>query len=321
MPSRLNPSVITISLLAILLLAEPASARVRLNDLNPGRNVNLPDWSNGGDITINIDFCVASYSGTGGGTTPLPYKIRAYHSTAGEENLPFRLENIADPTQDIPVSMTFVDLLGSSTETLTANTFTAQDKTGALNNCPAGLNGRIIFTMTSVDLLSVFSGNYKTRYRIQAVGGVGGTEDGTGFFTINLTIVTLMQISGLNDLVMPPFTGANNLVANDSFCVYRNSTGTYSATLSGSGTGGAFTITNGTNPIPYTVTWNDLTATSTATANVALTGRQNVFYLNTDCNAGANNNGTAEVTILATDLSIVPMGIYTGTLTILVAPE
>lgn len=292
-----------------------------MSDLNPGRNITLPNWSNGGAITVNIDFCVSSFSGTGGSTTPEPYKIRIFHSTGGTENLPYRLDHQTDQTQKIPVSMQYIDLLGGTTETLTANTFTAPNKTGALNNCPAGTNGRVIFSMTAADLLSVFSGAYKTRYKVEAIGGIGGIESGTGFFTINLTILTLMQISGLNDITFPPFTGANNLVGNDSFCVYRNSTGTYQVTLTGSGTGGAFTITNGIDIVPYSVTWNDLVATANVTANTTLTGRQSVFYLNTDCNGGTNNNGTIELTALAANLSAVSFGTYTGALTIMVAPE
>jgi spore coat protein U-like protein len=147
-------------------------------------------------------------------------------------------------------------------------------------------------------------------------GTLGSTS--TGDFEIIVALQDLVQISRLNDLDFGTYAGSGNLVGNEAFCVYRNGTGAYQATLTGDGTGGAFTIASGGNTIPYTVSYDDgggAAAVTTGTLNTGLMGNATAA----DC--GAADNTTVTITMTEAALQSQPTGTYQGTLTILIGPE
>ena len=150
-------------------------------------------------------------------------------------------------------------------------------------------------------------------------GAVGGNSTGT--IDISVTVNDEVRISNLSD-INGVFDGVNDIVGTSAACVYRNGTGLYQITASGSGAAGAFTITDGVfpTPIPYSVTFDDGSGASAMATGVALTGQTGADPASDTC-AGTGNNGTVEVTIAAADMVIAPAGSYTGTLTLVVAPE
>ncbi|HEY9033720.1 MAG TPA: hypothetical protein VIN71_07280 [Pseudomonadales bacterium] len=301
--------------------AFPAHAAVRFQSLDPGKNVNLGTWPGVGSMTLNVDFCAVSFSGNGQNAVSAPYQLRVANQDAALVNASFQLSNLNDPTQALLVDLDFIDQYSNGFETLSPNTWTAQDKTGALNQCPLGNNARILLTLQEASLAAVFGGSYRGSFTVEAMGGDGGTESKSTFFTINLTINSLVQISGLNDFLFPFYLGSGDLSLSDSFCIYRNGAGTYQVTLSGSGAGGAFVINNGIQDMPYQVTYDDGTGAVAVTANTPLTNRQNIFNANLSCDGGINNNATLALTLLQADLINASQGNYTGILTIMVAPE
>ncbi len=154
-------------------------------------------------------------------------------------------------------------------------------------------------------------------------GTVGGTSTGTT--VINVIVNDSVQISGLRDLG-GTFDGVNAVVDSDTACVYRNGTGLYQVTGTGDGAGGAFTITNGSDTIPYAVNWNDVPTAGLAagganlTSGAPLSGQTGADTSETSCTTGGDT-AAVEVTVAASDLLGVTNGTLTGTLSLLISPE
>lgn len=145
-------------------------------------------------------------------------------------------------------------------------------------------------------------------------GSLGATSSGS--FSITAVLQDLVQVSSLDDLNLGTYSGSGNLTGTEGFCVYRNGTGAYTATLTGSGASNAFTIASGANTMPYTITYNG-TAITTGGTTATQTGNSTL----TDCGGDdVANNATIVVDIDSTVLQSRPSGTYTGTLTILINP-
>ena len=69
----------------------------------------------------------------------------------------------------------------------------------------------------------------------------------------------------------------------------------------------------------YSVTFNDGSGAAPMTLATALTGRSNANTLSTTCNG--TTNATIEVEVSTAAFSGAPAGDYTGTLTLVIAPE
>ena len=164
-------------------------------------------------------------------------------------------------------------------------------------------------------------------------GLLGSTSSGN--LTITAQINDLLLITGLTDIDLTggsPYIGTGDLTGFSNFCVYRNGTGNYSATLTGSGglTAGFF-IANGAGPgadeIPYTVTFTDGTNTYSSTTDFISGGSVGTLLApligdgdEQDCFSSGGVNGTVTVDILEADVQAANPGTYQGILTILVSP-
>lgn len=148
-------------------------------------------------------------------------------------------------------------------------------------------------------------------------GTLGATS--TGSFVIDVTLQDLVQISSLDDLSLGTYSGTGNATGSEAFCVYRNGTGQYTATVTGTynaGAGTGFSVYSAGNTMAYTVTYN---------GNAILHGGTTITELgNTsvqDCGGlNVGNNATIGVTIPQATLQAAPTGTYTGTVTILISP-
>ena len=151
-------------------------------------------------------------------------------------------------------------------------------------------------------------------YAVTADGVVGFTSTGT--VDIFLGVTDEVQISGLSDINLA-FTGVDE-TGSTTACVYRNGTGLYTVTASGNGTANAFTLTDGSNTVPYSVSFTDATDTQSLPLGVpvARTGADDV-----DNTCGGGSNASINVTVLAADAAGLPAATYGGTVTLLVAPN
>ncbi len=172
--------------------------------------------------------------------------------------------------------------------------------------------------------------NLKQAMRNVAIGGIlAGTALGahaatdgalgftsTGDLTIDLVVADEVRISGMSDIVLN-FSGVDETDTSDA-CIYRNGNTAYQITGTGDGAGNAFELTDGTNTVPYSVTFDDGNAVAPLLSGTAL-GATNADTVDTDC-LGAGPNALISVTVTAADAATLPAATYTGTLTLLVAP-
>jgi hypothetical protein len=148
-------------------------------------------------------------------------------------------------------------------------------------------------------------------------GSVGFNSTGT--VDITLAVNDEVRISNLADINLGTFAGLD-ASGTTAACVYRNGTGNYRLVAIGDGAAGAFTLTDGSGTVPYSVDYDDGSGVQAATTGVALSGLTGADPASDTC-AGTGNNGSLTVTVAAVDAAGMPAATYAGTLTLLVAPE
>ncbi len=134
-----------------------------------------------------------------------------------------------------------------------------------------------------------------------------------------------VRITNLSDV---DFGLISNLQADalraQNVCLYSNSAGgLYSVTASGSGAGSSFTLSNGTSALPYEVQWSSQSGQSggaSLTPNVAATG-QSSAATHQFCNSGPAASASLIVVLRSSALSQAREGLYSGSLTLLIAAE
>jgi len=154
-------------------------------------------------------------------------------------------------------------------------------------------------------------------------GTLGTTS--TGSVSIGASVPNRVQLSGLSDVA---FTNQDPSVAAanaQNVCVWSNSsTKGYNITATGSGTANAFTLSNGAATVPYSVEWAGSSGQSSGTAlssGSALTGLTSTAT-NPTCSAGPGSSASLMVKISSASLQGMQAATsYTGTLTLVVAPE
>jgi hypothetical protein len=154
-------------------------------------------------------------------------------------------------------------------------------------------------------------------------GTLGTTS--TGSVSISASVPNRVQISNLTDVSFAnqdPSTAASNA---QNVCVWSNSsTKGYNITATGSGTANAFTLSNGAAAVPYSVEWAGSSGQSSGTALTAasaLTGLTSTAT-NPTCSTGPASSASLVVKISSASLQGMQAATtYTGTLTLVVAPE
>jgi hypothetical protein len=134
-----------------------------------------------------------------------------------------------------------------------------------------------------------------------------------------------VRITGLSDAAFGTLASLSaDSVRSQDICVYSNSpTNGYYVQATGSGAGGAFTLASGSNALAYEVQWSPVSGQSTGTAlspNVALTGQVSAAT-QPSCNSGPSSSASLIIILRSNQLSTVSAGSYSGSLTLLVAPE
>jgi hypothetical protein len=308
--------LLTISLVLGACVAMDGHAGIRVDNI---ANMDFGTWDpSAGNVSRTSDFCVISVQGNVNSSTPItPYAAMVENRDAAA----YELDPVGVGSDVIAVTVTFVDLVSSGSETLTPDVFTSQTKTGAVgtpSNCPSGLNARIRIDISGSDLSRVVAGNYRGRFSFTAQGG-NGSETRTKNFTIDVTLPDLVRISQMDDLDLGTYDGINDSTGTDFICVYRNGlSGAYNIAAQGDGAANAFEIADGSNALSYQVEYDDGTGFVILTAAGAPLNRANADPNATDC--GGVSNAQVRVTVFAIDMDAVPVGNYAGTLTLTVAP-
>lgn len=152
-----------------------------------------------------------------------------------------------------------------------------------------------------------------------ATDGVVGFSS-TGTLDISITVDDEVRISALNDILLGTFAGADS-TGSSVACIYRNSATTYQITASGDGVANAFTLTDGTSTVDYSVTYADASATPVSMASGIALSAQDGADDDVDCANTGGDNAEIGVNVAAADAASLPAGNYAGTLTLVVAPN
>ena len=134
-----------------------------------------------------------------------------------------------------------------------------------------------------------------------------------------------VQISHLNDVAFGQI--ANLFVdqaQSQTVCAYSTVLlGQYSITAIGSGNAGAFMLVGAGNSLPYEVQWSSGSGQASGTAlspGAALTGQTSSATL-PDCPLGLTSSGSLIVLLRSAALTNAIAGNYSGTLTLILAPN
>lgn len=154
-------------------------------------------------------------------------------------------------------------------------------------------------------------------------GSLGATS--TGSISIGVSVPSLVQISGLTDVSFANQDPTVPAADAQNVCVWSNgSTKGYNVTATGSGTGSAFTLANGALTVPYSVEWSGTAGQSSGTALTSGSALRGLTSTATDatCASGPSDTASLIVKIATPDLQSMQASTnYTGTLTLVVAPE
>jgi spore coat protein U-like protein len=134
-----------------------------------------------------------------------------------------------------------------------------------------------------------------------------------------------VRVSSLTDLSFGTLASVqSDHRQSQSICVYSNGqTSGYSISAWGSGSAGAFELSNGPNTLHYDVEWSPVsgqTAGTNLVANVPLTGQVSGAGHQT-CNNGPATSASLIVILRGVDLSQAREGNYTGSLSLLISAE
>ena len=117
-------------------------------------------------------------------------------------------------------------------------------------------------------------------------------------------------------------------VLSQSICLSAKSPpgDNYRVTASGSGAGGSFLLSSGTATLPFEVQWSSTPGQASGAqllANAPLTGQHSSAGSASvdDCSKGPATTASLVVILRSAALASASSGAYSGTLTLLVAPE
>ena len=156
-------------------------------------------------------------------------------------------------------------------------------------------------------------------------GSFGATSSGS--VGISASVPGRVRISKLSDIDLQNVDPSVEAKRNQSVCVWSNaSSRAYRITATGSGAGNAFTLaaTGAPAEVPYFVQWAGTSGQTTGAALAAgiPLGSLTSSAINSDCSTGPATTASLIVGIDASTLqSMTADLVYTGTLTLTVAPE
>lgn len=134
-----------------------------------------------------------------------------------------------------------------------------------------------------------------------------------------------VRITGLTDVAFGTVASlSSDAIQSQSVCLYANTASSgYNVRASGTGAGGAFTLSSGSNSLPFEVQWNSAAGQSSGaqlSENVALSGQISSATQQT-CNSGPAASASLIVILRSAALSSASAGAYNGSLTLVIGPE
>ena len=187
-------------------------------------------------------------------------------------------------------------------------------------------SGTLCATVTAAAMagISAFAG--------EAYAATEGTLNTSSTGSLNFTVSkpARANITNLSDLQLPGWIAGDGAVAlTEDVCIYSTRpSGGYTVLATGDGAGEAFTLSNGSANIAYTVEWNaggvgNLSSGGVSLSSNAVSGGLTGAATDSSSCSGAIPGPTARliVGISEPEMARAPSGSYTGSLTLLVTPN
>lgn len=134
-----------------------------------------------------------------------------------------------------------------------------------------------------------------------------------------------VRITNIGDIAFGTIANLSaDAVQSESLCVYANTAASgYNVRAIGSGAGGAFTLSSGSDSLPFDVEWSAAAGQSNGvqlTPAVTLGGQISSATQQT-CNAGPAASASLVVILRTAALASAPAGSYNGSLTLVIGAE
>lgn len=134
-----------------------------------------------------------------------------------------------------------------------------------------------------------------------------------------------VRVTALSDIAFGTVANLGaDAVRSENVCLYADTpTNGYNVTAVGSGAGGSFQLSSGTQTLAFDVAWSSAAGQSSGnllSPNVPLAGQVSGAAQQT-CNNGPATSASLIVILRASALASAAAGTYNGTLTLVVGPE
>lgn len=134
-----------------------------------------------------------------------------------------------------------------------------------------------------------------------------------------------VRITNISDIAFGSLANLSaDAVQSESLCVYANTaTSGYNVRAIGSGAGGAFALSSGSDTLPFDVQWSATAGQSSGvqlTPAVPLSGQISSATQQT-CNSGPATSASLVVILRTAALSSAAAGSYNGSLTLVIGAE
>lgn len=305
------------------LLGQHLHAEVSISGLN---NITINSWvGTSGDLQGFDNYCVTScgsglFAWLNGCESAQPYDVMASGPINGSGE--FVLTNSQNSTQKLSVVLEWKNNPTASSIQL-RNNVRSPSVPGAMNCGQADAQNSVTIRILQSSLSSATAGTYTGTFSIDMCRQkfLIGNECHVPV-SFSVTLPKLIQVTKLQNFTFGAWSGSGNVQAARNFCIFRNGSGGFSITASGSNNGGGqFRLSSGSSLIPYRIEFSGSGSWFEATPGSALTGSTTGFKGHSirDCNGGTNHS--MRVTIPAANLAAAPSGNYADTVTIYVQPE
>ncbi len=299
-----------IALMLCLVAATPLHAVIEIQNLD---DITLNNWDG---VTSNLtgfdDYCVISTFF--GGTVQHLTEMQGPSDGGGDFLL---AHSVSGST--LPVSVTWTHQNSNQSFVMTDGSQTGLvDGAAACTDLDATV--RVQVTVSDTTLETAEAGTYGNTFEVNAKQ-FGWDLLSTGFQGFQVTLPELVQVNGLDDIVMFGDLG-ERIVGRDDFCIYLNHSGTVQITTTSlNGAGNNEFRLNGLNGefINYRVGYRPIGSGSWENVTHGQPAAGYVGSRTRDC--GGAMNTRIRVVVRNQDTVGKPAGAYRDTLTILVEPE
>ncbi len=303
----------------------------------PNAALNFGNWAYGdGGQSKTATFCIASSNYNNAYNDPPPAVVppavhELYTFKVADRSAPagffMYLDNDDTNTGNarIAIQVQHRDRkAGNAWVALIDNTLDGHTHTGQFKGCRNGKNSQLRIIIANAELEQARAGPYRARLRAIGLGGSSGSVADTDNFRADLRVSSIVRVTNLNNVNLGTYTGGGNINAIESFCVYSNNdTAAYGIQVSSPNQDASdnFYLVNGglSAAVPYTLYFKaDLAAgPGSEVQSAILSGNGN----NAAVNCGGSDNSKLTITILASDMNLVPADSYSDTLTVLISPQ